>query len=94
MIERKRTSSLRRRLGYPALLAAIAASAMSVQAGPLNHAPSVASTDLSDNLRTLPRYPKSSIEQKEQGLVMLKVLVDPQGSVKSVDYEPHGSTTT
>jgi TonB family protein len=94
MIRRQRVSALRRRLGYPALIAAIAVCAMSVQAGPLTQAPGGASSDLSFNMHLQPRYPKASVLQKEQGTVVLNVLVDPQGAVKSVDYDPKASTTT
>lgn len=94
MIQRQRVSALRRRLGYPALIAAIAVCAMSVQAGTLTQAPGGASSDLSYNSRLQPRYPEASILQKEQGTVVLNVLIDPQGTVKSVDYDPKASTTT
>ena len=94
MIERQRVNALRRRLGYPALITAIAVCAMSVQAGPLTQPPSGASSDLSYNMRLQPRYPAASIQQHEQGMVMLMVLVDPEGTVKTVDYDPKGSTTT
>lgn len=93
MIERQRVSSLRRRLGYPALLAAIAACAMSVQAAPLTQAPVGASSDLGFNMRLQPHYPKVAVQQKEQGMVMLMVLVTPQGTTKTVNYDPRGSTT-
>jgi TonB family protein len=94
MIRRPKVSSLRRRLGYPILAAAIAVCSISLQAAPLTQAPGGASSDLSYNSRLQPRYPKASIAQKEQGTVVLKVLVDPQGLVKSIDYDPKASTTT
>jgi TonB family protein len=94
MIQRQRATALRRRLGYPVLIAAIAVCAMSVQAGPLSKAPGGTSSDLSVNQRLQPHYPEASIRQKEQGTVVLNILVDPQGSVKSAEYDPEASTTT
>ncbi|MEP7186689.1 MAG: energy transducer TonB [Rhodanobacter sp.] len=41
-----------------------------------------------------PHYPKASIQQREQGTVVLNVLVDPRGAVKSVDYDAKARTTT
>lgn len=94
MIQRQRVSALRRRLGYPVLIAGIAVCALSVQAGPLTQAPPGASSDLSFNSRLQPAYPQASIEQKEEGTVVLKILVDPQGQVKSATYDPVASSTT
>lgn len=94
MIERQRVSSLRRRIGYPVLVVAIATCAVSVQARPFPQAPLGASSNLSYNARLQPRYPQVAVQQKQQGMVMLMVLVDPQGNVQTVDYDPKGSTTT
>ncbi|MDQ6646058.1 MAG: TonB family protein [Pseudomonadota bacterium] len=94
MIRRQRTSARRRHLGYCVLIAAITACAMSAQAATLTHAPGGASSDLEYNSRMQPHYPKASILQKEQGTVVLNVLVDPRGMVKSVDYDAKASTTT
>jgi TonB family protein len=94
MIQRQRVSTFRRRLGYSLLAATIGVCAVSVQAGPLSHAPGGAVSDLSYNARLQPRYPKAAIQQKQQGTVVLKVLVSPQGTVKTVDYDARASTTT
>lgn len=95
MIRRDRTSTARRLAGYLGAALFIGGVGLTAQAAPLATEPkSVATQDLQFNARMHPRYPKASIINKEQGTVVLKVLVNPDGSVKTVDYDPKASTTT
>ena len=95
MIRRDRTSTVRRLAGYLGAALFIGGVGLAAQAAPLATEPkSVATQDLQFNARMHPRYPKASIINKEQGTVVLKVLVNPDGSVKTVDYDPKASTTT
>jgi TonB family protein len=95
MIRRDRTSTARRLAGYLGAALFISGVGLAAQAAPLATEPSAKATqDLQANVRMQPRYPKASILNKEQGTVVLKVLVNPDGSVKTVDYDPEASTTT
>ena len=94
MIRRPKVSALRRRLGYPVLIAAMAVCSISLQAAPLTAC--TGRRKLRPQLQPAPAaaLSESLHSQKEEGTVVLKVLVDPQGLVKSVDYDPKASTTT
>lgn len=95
MIRRDRTPTARRLAGYLGAALFIGGVGLAVQAAPLTTQPkSEATQDLQANVHMQPRYPKASILNKEQGTVVLKVLVNPDGSVKTVDYDPKASTTT
>ncbi|HEX5305523.1 MAG TPA: energy transducer TonB, partial [Dyella sp.] len=95
MIRRDRTSTGRRLAGYLGAALFIGGVGLAAQAAPLASAPKAKATqDLQANARMHPRYPKASILNKEQGTVVLKVLVNPDGTVKAVDYDPESSTTT
>jgi len=94
MIRRERTSSTRRRVGTLGMAIAATALCLAVQAAPLPQAPSGATQDLAFNIRMAPRYPKASIANRDQGMVMLKVLVNADGTVRTVDYDAKASTTT
>lgn len=95
MIRRDRPTTARRLAGYLGAAIFIAGVGLAAQAAPLATEPSAKATqDLQFNVRMQPRYPKASILNKEQGTVVLKVLVNPNGSVKTVDYDPKASTTT
>jgi len=94
MIRRHRTRTPLRIAGTLGLALAGTGLALAARAMPLGQAPAVASQDLAFNVRMQPHYPKASIANKEQGTVVLKILVNPDGSVKQVDYDPKGSSTT
>lgn len=95
MIRRDRTTSARRLAGYLGAALFIACVGLAAQAAPLATEPSAKATqDLQFNVRMQPRYPKASILNREQGTVVLKVLVHPDGRVKAVDYDAKASTTT
>lgn len=95
MIRRDRTTSARRFAGYLGAALFIGGICLAAQAAPLATEPKPEATqDLQANALMAPRYPKASILNREQGTVVLKVLVNPDGSVKTVDYDPKASTTT
>lgn len=85
MIQRHRPGALRRRAGSVALAVLIAGSVFVAQAATSSHK---AGQDLSYNARIQPRYPLSAIKNKEQGTVILKVLVGTDGMPLKVDVDP------
>ncbi|MBU6246702.1 MAG: TonB family protein [Xanthomonadaceae bacterium] len=92
MIRRHRTRTPLRIAGTLGL--ALAGTGLALAARTMPQAPAGASQDIAFNARVQPHYPKASIANKEQGTVVLKILVNPDGSVKQVDYDPKGSSTT
>lgn len=95
MIRRDRTTKARRIAGYLGTAAFIGSLCLAAQAAPLATPPGPKATqNLEADARMQPRYPKASIANKEQGTVVLKVRVNPDGTVKAVDYDPKASTTT
>lgn len=95
MIRRDRTTTARRFAGYLATACVLGGTCLAAQASPRVAEPSAQATqDLQANVRMQPRYPKASILNKEQGTVVLQVLVNSDGTVKAVDYDPKASTTT
>ena len=95
MIRRDRTTNARRFAGYLGAALFISGVGLAAQAAPRVTEPSARATqDLQANALLQPRYPKASILNKEQGIVVLQVRVNPDGTVKAVDYDPKASTTT
>lgn len=94
MIQRHPARSSIRRTGTLCLALAGASLALAVQASSETVTRDRPSQDLSFNARQQPAYPKASILNNEQGTVMLRVRVKPDGTVKQVYYDPEGSTTT
>jgi len=95
MIQRGRTTTTRRLVGYLGLALVIGGVCLAAQATPRAADSSAKATqDLEANALMQPRYPKASIDNKEQGTVVLMVKVNPDGSVKAVDFDPKASTTT
>jgi hypothetical protein len=45
-------------------------------------------------MRLQPHYPKASIQQKQRNMLVLNILVDQQGKMKSAEYDAEVSTTT
>jgi TonB family protein len=88
MIERHRPSALRRRLGYIGLAALMLGSAFTAQA--LTHAKpdQSASSDLSYNSRMQPSYPADAIKNKQEGTVVLMVLVGTDGRPQTIEVDP------
>lgn len=96
MINRQHVGTTRRYAGLLAIALLLGSGVALAQ----SHAPaapasgaSAATQDLSYNNKLPPHYPEVSTKQKEQGTVMLLVLVDPQGKPVAVKYEAAHSTT-
>ncbi len=95
MIRRDRPTYARRLAGYLGAVLCIGSVCLAAQAAPLATEPtSMATQDLQANALMRPRYPKAALLSKEQGIVVLTVRVNPDGTVKTVDYDPKDSTTT
>lgn len=89
MISRHPRHARHRRLGYATLAALLASSvAFAQQTVSVPPANTEASQDLQRNIAIPPPYPPDAIKNHEQGLVLLKVLVEPNGSASRVDVDP------
>jgi TonB family protein len=88
MIQRHRPGALRRRLGYIGLAALMLGSAFTAQA--LTHAKpdQSASSDLSYNSHMQPHYPADAIKNKQEGTVILMVLVGTDGRPQTIEVDP------
>lgn len=87
MIQRHRPGALRRRAGYCVLYTLLAGSVFVVQAAGTQENQQAAS-DLVYNSRIQPSYPKSAIKNKEQGTVILMILVGKDGSPLKITIDP------
>lgn len=85
MIQRRRPGTLRRRAGYAALAILMAGGAFMAQATIQDRA---AGQDLAYNSRVQPHYPEAAIRNKEQGTVVLKILVGKDGKPRKIDIDP------
>ncbi|WP_426663460.1 M56 family metallopeptidase [Rhodanobacter aciditrophus] len=85
MIQRRRPGALRRRSGYAALAVLMAGSVFLAQAATSSRK---ASQDFSFDARIEPHYPATAIRNKEQGTVILKVLVGTDGKPHRIDVDP------
>jgi TonB family protein len=88
MIQRHRPGALRRHLGFIALTALMAGTVFVAQASMAAQADQPASTDLSYNSTIQPQYPQDAIKNKQQGIVILEVLVDTRGAPRKVRVDP------
>ncbi|OOG44087.1 energy transducer TonB [Rhodanobacter sp. C06] len=91
MIQRHRPGALRRRAGVAALAVLMAGGVFVAQAATNTQK---ASQDLTYNSKIMPRYPAAAIKAREQGTVLLSVLVHADGTVGTITYDPKHSTTT
>src|SRR6185437_3785336 len=95
MISRMRPGVLRRRAGFAAV-AVLLASGLLVAGGEnpvraATHASQASmspSVDVTKKNANPPSYPQEAINAKQQGIVMLDVMVDAAGNVKSVGIDP------
>jgi TonB family protein len=88
MISRQPRSAARRRLGYAALAALFASSAVIAQTGSVAPAGGSGPTqDTPFNASMPPPYPPDAIGNHEQGMVMLKVLVGTDGTVRQITID-------
>src|SRR5690348_9337958 len=81
MIQRHRPGALRRRAGVAALAVLMAGSVFVAQAATNSQQ---ASQDLTYNSQIMPRYPAAAIKAREQGTVLLSVLVHADGTVGTI----------
>ena len=88
MIQRPRPGTLRRRIGFIGLAALMASGAFATQAVVHAKPDQPASADLSYNSQIYPHYPADAIQNKQQGIVILDVLVGTDGKPRSVKVEP------
>ena len=98
MISRIRPGALRRRAGF-FVVSGVLAGGLLAAAGttPVQAAQSKASAstppsvDITYKSRKAPPYPKVALDKHEQGTVVLKITVDPQGNVQGVQVESEKS---
>lgn len=88
MIERQRHGVLRRRIGFIGLAALMAGSALLAQAATPARSSQQASADLDYNSQRQPHYPQDAIMNRQQGLVVLRVLVGADGTPARIEVEP------
>ncbi|MGH8154604.1 MAG: TonB family protein [Rhodanobacteraceae bacterium] len=101
MIGRIPPRALRRRAGFAAI-ALLLAAGLYLAGGQLpteaaTHAASssaLPSVDVSYKNHNPPRYPENAINNGEQGTVMLRIHVNPDGSVAKVDVDHAGTTAS
>lgn len=88
MIQRQRPGALRRRIGFIGLTALMVGGAFVAQAAVHTKSDQPASVDLSYNSRMQPTYPADAIKNKQEGTVILMVLVGTDGTVLRVAVDP------
>ena len=87
MIQHPRPATWRRRLGFVGLATLMSGGALMAHAAA--HArPEPASQNLGYNLRLQPPYPQDAVAKKEQGTVILDVLVGTDGTPRQVSVNP------
>ncbi|HTV85748.1 MAG TPA: M56 family metallopeptidase [Dyella sp.] len=94
MISRPFLSSWRRRSGYVALTALLACGAAMAQSASAPPADTPPKLDWHDRGPMPPPYPPDAVKNREQGTVMLKVLVAADGTARKVDVDSEGSKTS
>lgn len=87
MIQHPRPGTWRRRIGFIGLTALMTGGALMAHAA-AQARPEPASQNLSYNLRLLPPYPNDAVAKKEQGTVILDVLVGTDGMPRRVTVNP------
>ena len=88
MIQRHRPSTLRRCIGFIGLAALMAGGAFMAQASVHTQANQPATQELSFNSRIQPHYPEDAIKNKQEGMVVLMVLVGTDGTARNVRVDP------
>jgi TonB family protein len=91
MIQRHRAGAARRRIGFIGLGLLLAGSVWIAQAGTPPVAQERATADLDYNAHIWPSYPADAVKNKQQGTVVLKVLVGADG--KPLKATPQPGTT-
>lgn len=93
MIQRPCPGSARRHTGRLLLLTLMAACALGAQTTSPATTSKPASADIAYNVAHQPRYPEDATKNKEEGMVMLEVLVGADGKALKVRNVPEGHTT-
>lgn len=88
MIQRQRRGALRRRIGFVGLIAFMAGGVFVAQAAVQTQPNQEASSVLSYNSRLQPHYPEDAIKNKQQGTVILMVLVGTDGTPRKIEVDP------
>jgi TonB family C-terminal domain len=88
MIQRHRPGTLRRRIGFIGLAALMAGGAYATQAVVHAKPDQAASSDLDYNSAIQPHYPADAITNKQEGMVVLKILVGVDGTPRNVEVDP------
>jgi len=88
MIQRHHPSTLRRRIGFIGLTVLMAGGALATQAVVHTKPDQPASADLNYNLSHHPHYPADAVTNKQEGTVVLNVLVNANGTPRKVEVDP------
>lgn len=88
MISRSPRSTWRRRIGYATLVSLLTSSAILAQTSTAPPADREASQDVGRSTALPPPYPPDAVKNREQGLVLLKVLVGTDGAAHKIDVDP------
>ncbi|WP_233841367.1 TonB family protein [Dyella sp. 2HG41-7] len=88
MISRPPRSSWRRRIGYVTLASLFASSALLAQTSTAPPVDRTAAQDIDYNAAQRPMYPQDAIKNREQGMVLLKVLVGADGVARQINVDP------
>ncbi len=87
MIQHRRPGTLRRRIGFICLTTIMAGSVFVAQATTPPASDQQATADVDYNTRFQPRYPADAIKNKQEGTVVLSVLVGTDGTPRKIEAE-------
>jgi TonB family protein len=95
MIQRPRPGTLRRHIGFLAIAMLMTSAAFAAQAatGHSKHATDTSSKPIGYVTNTPPKYPADAAKNKEQGTVVLLILVGADGHPKSLTVDPKTHAT-
>ncbi len=88
MIQRYRPGTLRRHMGFVGLSALMVGSVFATQAAIPTRLDQAASADLNFNSSLQPHYPADAIKNRQEGIVILDVLVGANGTPRKIDVDP------
>ena len=88
MIQRLHPGALRRRVGFIALASLMLGGALVAQAGTNGRSIQSAEPDLNYNANIPPQYPPDAVKNREQGMVILTVLVGTDGKAHKIVIDP------
>jgi TonB family protein len=88
MIQRLRPGVLRRRIGFIGLAALMVGGTFAAQAAAHARTSQPVQQDLSFNAHVQMHYPEDAVKNKQQGTVILVILVGTDGKVRKIDVDP------